>query len=282
MKNALALNQDTKQYDGEALFVRKISGEAAAKKESLEEERARFTKHFAPKWLIIVCGTLTMLGLGLIAIFLELLGDEVFNQNLFIMLYVGLGLAIIGGVGLLVFILRVREVVKSKEFAYFCEREKKAIDEAKEQLGVPSDAVKIYVFRSVYVIRNNKKKYLAPCSARTYLLRPLWAYRNETALFLSDAERVMRIPHYDITRFVRKNEFISYVYDMKELETQEKEITFTKEEKKKYSVKASEFGAVKLKPYNSLQFHCGGEEFELLIAPFSEDAVTKLTGRAAE
>ena len=156
---------------------------------------------------------------------------------------------------------------KSEEFQEFVNDSEEAVQLAKQQLGIPSNAPMIDVFVYVYKLKNGKDFPVSGMSK--YQTVECYLFQNERKIFLADIAMVMgfnKSDFYKIEKITKKATSLGW----------NKDSAINSEKYKKYKLTQNQYGTVFFKYYYSLQIAHEGYVYEILIPPYEVAIFSKL------
>ncbi len=264
--------------DSDRMYIDKYRVKKLSKEESDRLDDAHMTymegmkKLGAPVYLIFI---MSALGLAMIGILLYIslqIGDDSYIEaaDRFSIFYYGEGILFIAILCVLIYHQSFhKRAVKSGEidkWDHFIE-EKKQI--AKNELGIPYDAVQLDVYISYIANHSNiLSKNIGSLRYKSVLNIDVTFYEEDGFLCVSDLLYIWKIPLKDIKKIHKIDEKISFF-------SWNKNVAYNDESLKAYKIRKKE-STYLLNSYFEATVDDGNECFELMIAPYDLDAFKSL------
>lgn len=273
MKNVFGVQHNNNKIDGFCFITREISEDLANRQQRSSEALANFEKQAKlPLWLYIV-KILAIAFATLFTILIIIIGakngfSKILNQS---------GWAIVVAVCLwltffsLVFIgrVRMREVVEDEDLHGELMRVESLVNECKEYLGIPNDAVGITVLGNFYKEKNDKKISELPFA--DFVALEMYIYVQNGKLYLADTGAVLCFEKSELVGYESSDQKI------KMLGWTKKE-HFSSEKYKPYKIMMDSNGVILFKGCLHAHFNRNGEEYEIIIPSYdSENFINSLS-----
>ncbi len=266
------------RLDSEEFVVGRIDGELAARRNRLSEDAAKMQKAASfPIWfsfikMIVFIAAAALLMGGLRAIMDgESSLEEMGRRGLWWILGAG-------GVGILIFVAmallerkRKKDVLSAPAFSALSEETERVMRDSLSALHVPETAVRVDILTFPYKMRFGKPASVGPAP---YANVPAYAYRDGDALYLTDAEIVIRIPHDRI-------EGVSRVCRWVWFSGWNKQLPPNREPYKQYKIRINaQLGTFGVKPYYAVRIR-GNEPLVFLFPAYEFEAFAAILGAKA-
>ena len=273
MKNLFGSKINGNDFDGGFYRDRKISPMLEARLEVENEELKKMEKKVTtPFWFQIAYMLLLGFGVIVIANVFSVMVEN--NGDISVPFNNAPGLVIAGIValvlGLIMFIyskLKAKFGISNEEVDAKIEKSSNINQECRDELGIPSDFVRLDVLLCQY-----KEDPLKPISigAAKYVAFDMMAFIENNAIALADVTNVLLIPKDEVKRIYKK----------------EKNVTFVGWTKEDIPVK-NRYNGYKVVVQNNTFYTCGaigivlehlGNEYEIICPIYEEDKVKELFG----
>ena len=206
MKNLFGIKEGSENIDGIVYLDREVSKELSEKVENTQNNHLEMTNKTTVKgWVTLL--QYILIGFGAIVIIsfsnscVEVGRDVAWKNGKYLVIAGCIALAV--GLGILLYSRhKTKTGVTEEEVATFEQEADALVNECKEELRIPGDAIETDVLVSYY--KDEPEKLKKSLGIQFMNLRTL-VFNEDDSLCIADIQTVLKIPHSEIKRIVLKD-----------------------------------------------------------------------------
>ena len=269
MKNVFKMNATTSETEWDKFTVKKLSSDLKSSMDRSDETNQQIQRAaFGPIWLNLAYGLIGMVGLAMIAGFVDALTDVDFAtayNNAAWVLYVGVACLLVSVALLIYKTYRNRTTMNSPAVRDALAERERLNARCFEELGVPQTADEIDVFCETFIERKGKPRKVGMYQ---YVNISYKIFRDGENLYLADTDGVYAFPISNFFEImtVRKNALF-WGWN--------KDEPNNKPPYKQYKVRRNNYGVLFVKPHYYVKLFAFNEEYTIVIPSYELETLQK-------